>query len=289
MKPRPAIRLLALDVDGTLTARYDEVSEATRHALGRALEAGIEVVISTGRRYRTTRAVIDALGFPVAAVCLGGALVKEADGSTLAARPIEPDALAAVVALVREAGLVAVGQRDSDGAGGPDFLIDGALPWDRFVRAYHKRNEGHAEWRRDLAAEAGEELLVVGAFGEEPRLRSLAGEVEARLGGRFAARVLAPAHADMGSYCEILPVDVCKWRGLSALARTRGLQAEAICAVGDGVNDLSMVEAAGLGVAMGNAHAALREVADWVTGRHDEDGLVAVVDRILAPADGGGW
>ncbi len=274
-------RLLALDVDGTLAARRNEISDATREALERAAETGVEIVISTGRRYRTTCAVIEALGFPVAAVCLGGALVKEADGSTLAARCLAPDELRGITALVREQGLVTVGQRDSHGDGGADFLVDGALPWDGFVQAYHAQNEHHAEWRRDLAAEARDDVLVAGTFGEEDRLRELAEEVGRRFGGRFAARLLPPASTMRGWYCEILPADVCKWQGLSALARARGLEPEEICAVGDGENDLTMVQGAGLGVALANAHASLLEVAAWVTGRHDEDGLVAVVERIL--------
>jgi Cof subfamily protein (haloacid dehalogenase superfamily) len=275
------IRLLALDVDGTLAARRNEVSEATRQALERAAASGVEIVISTGRRYRTTCAVIEALGFPVAAVCLGGALVKEADGSTLAARHLEPEEFRAITALVREQGLVTVAQRDSHDGRGADFLIDGSLAWDPFVQAYHNNNESHAEWRRDLGAEARDDVLVAGTFGEEARLRGLADEVARRFGERFAARLLPPANSMRGWYCEILPADVCKWQGLSALARARKLDPDAICAVGDGENDLSMVQAAGVGVAMANAHAALLEVADWVTGRHDEDGLVAVVERIL--------
>ncbi len=71
MAERNKIRLLALDVDGTLAARTDEITPRTRAALHRAWEAGIEIVIATGRRYRSTRRVITALGLPVRAVVLG--------------------------------------------------------------------------------------------------------------------------------------------------------------------------------------------------------------------------
>ena len=63
----------------------------------------------------------------------------------------------------------------------------------------------------------------------------------------------------------------------------RGLGAADVCAVGDERNDLTMIAAAGLGVAMGNAHESLRDVADWTTGPADADGLVAVVERLLRP------
>ncbi len=279
------IRLLALDVDGTLVTGGNRVSEPTREALGRVAEAGVEIVISTGRRYRTTRAAIEALGLPAAAVCLGGALVKERDGSTLAARPFTAEEFRSVAGTVREHDLVVVAQRDSHDDGGADFLIDGSLAWDPHAQAYHRNNAEHAEWRRDLAAEERDDVLVVGTFGRPDALEALAEEVTAGLGGRFAARVMPGPALERGWYCEILPAEVCKWRGLSALAGQRGVEAGAICAVGDGVNDLSMVRAAGLGVAMGNAHEELLDVADRVTGRHDEDGLVAVAEWILADGE----
>ena len=275
-------RLLALDVDGTLVTSGNRVSDATREALVRVRDAGVEIAICTGRRYRTTFVAIDALGLPAAAVCLGGALVKERDGATLDARALTPAEFRAIAGRVRAHGLVAVAQRDSHAGGGADFLIDGSLPWDSNSRAYFLHNEAHAEWRAELAAEERDDVLVVGAFGEPEPLHALADAIAAEGEGRFTARVMPGPAFEGGHYCEILPSEVCKWRGLSALAARRGVSPDQICAVGDGVNDLSMVEAAGLGVAMGNANARLLEVADWVTGRHDEDGLVAVAERILS-------
>ena len=86
------IRLLALDIDGTLAWRGDEVLPATRAALHRAEERGLHVVIATGRRYRTTCRVIDALGLDVPAVVLGGALVKSGARETVHRAAIPADA-----------------------------------------------------------------------------------------------------------------------------------------------------------------------------------------------------
>ncbi len=79
------IRLIALDVDGTLAARGDEITPDTRDALHRAFDAGVHVALATGRRYRTSLRVAEALGLPVEIVCLGGALVKDAQRRTLQA------------------------------------------------------------------------------------------------------------------------------------------------------------------------------------------------------------
>ena len=92
---------------------------------------------------------------------------------------------------------------------------------------------------------------------------------------------------ERGCYLEVVPQHVSKWAGIQELASHAGVPHHAICAVGDERNDLSMIRGAALGVAMGNAHPEVQAAADWVTGRHDEDGLVAVVERILGPAGDG--
>ncbi len=112
-------------------------------------------------------------------------------------------------------------------------------------------------------------------------LRGLERELHRVHPGAFTAHVM-PGFFNQGHYCEVVPSNVSKWSALRRLAEHLGIQREGICAVGDERNDLSMVSEAGLGVAMGNACEELKRVADWVTGRNDEDGLVAVVERILS-------
>jgi len=278
------IRLLALDLDGTLAWQGDGVRPATRAALHEAHGRGVEVVIATGRRYRTTKRVLEALGLPVAAVCLGGALVKDAAGATLHQVCFAPVDFQAVAGIVRAHGQAPVAQRDAHGPeGGADFLLDGAAEWNAATSRYMERNQPWAEWRRDLATEAREDVLVVGALGPRGELEQAAEAVHRHFPGRFQSHVmpLMAERDDDTHYLEVAVGEVSKWAGLQYLAAHLGVPPEAICAVGDERNDLAMVRSAALGVAMGNAHPELLEVADWVTGRHDEDGIVAVVERIL--------
>ncbi|MEN8184656.1 MAG: HAD family hydrolase [Myxococcota bacterium] len=271
---------MALDVDGTLAARGHEVSAATRDALLRAREAGLEIALATGRRYRTTSRVIGSLGFSVPAVCLGGSLVKDCEGETLAAEPFPADSFRRVAGFLRERGHVVVGQRDAPLDGGADFLIDGSLSWHRWVALYHQRNADFADWRRSLTDELREDVLVIGTFGERDALLALAGEVARSLPDPLFVNVV-PAFEEGGWYCEIVPSRISKWTGLEQLARQLRIPPDAICAVGDERNDLPMIRQAALGVAMGNASEEVKAVADLVTGRHDEDGLVALVEHLL--------
>ncbi len=280
-----SVRLLAVDIDGTLAHQGDEILPATREALARAHREGVEVVIATGRRYRTTRRVIDNLELEVAAVILDGAVVKDVDGTTSAQRPLTADDVADLVALTQEAEVAAVGQRDGHTDDGPDFVIDGRPRWNGWTSRYAEANQAHYRWHADLAQQRWDDLLVLSAFGREDELQALVDAVHGRHPDRFATQLvaLAPSSPSRGGfYAGIRPAGICKWTGLELLMEARGLSADEVCAVGDERNDLTMIEAAGVGVAMGNAHEDLRRAADWTTGTCDEAGLVRVVDHLLA-------
>jgi Cof subfamily protein (haloacid dehalogenase superfamily) len=276
------IQLLAVDLDGTLVTGEDQISTATRAALHRLSEAGVELAIATGRRYRNTQGAIGSLGLAVPAVCLGGALVKGKEGATLHAQALEVSEFRAVASLFRERGHAVVAQRDSQ-QGGPDFVVDASVPWNFPTRDYFERNEEFAERAEHLTGEARDDVLVIGVFGEMAELRELERDLHRVHPGAFSAYVM-PGFFNEGFYCEVVPSHVSKWDGLERLAGFLGIPSAKICAVGDEQNDLSMISGAGVGIAMGNACEELKRVADWVTGRHDEDGLVGVVERILGEA-----
>jgi Cof subfamily protein (haloacid dehalogenase superfamily) len=275
-----AIRMLALDLDGTLAASGDEVSPATRSALHHAQAIGIEIVIATGRRYRTAYRVVESLQLPVPVVCLGGGLIKAASRETLHAIHFEPGDVNTLAHRLHRAGLAPIGQRDSHAHGGADFVVEDATEWNPAIERYVGLNDEYVERSSFAGFVPRSDLLVLGSFGEEKDLAALRDDILEAHGNRFAC-VIVPSGWPLYSYLEITPVNVSKWTGVLALARQLDIEPEAICAVGDELNDLPMIEGAGLGVAMANGHAQVRAAASWVCGRHDEDGLVEVVDRIL--------
>ena len=277
------IRLLALDVDGTLAVHGHEVSARTREALHRANAEGMEVVVATGRRYRTTRHVIDAVGLDLRCVCLGGALVKEGDGTTLVERAYAPDRARDVIGILRAEEQAAIVQRDSV-QGGSDFLIDGAPIWNGWTSLYMEENQEFAEWRRDLAAEPLDDALVIGAYGRRDDLERSAAAIHDRVPAEITTFITpVPPHVGPpgGHYLEVANASVCKWQGLQHLAAHLSVEPAEMCAVGDQVNDLSMIRGAGLGVAMGNAHPEVLACADRTIGRHDEDAIADLVDSLL--------
>ena len=92
--------------------------------------------------------------------------------------------------------------------------------------------------------------------------------------GKLHTHVLHPPRYK-GFFIEISPAGVTKWSAIRRLADGWGIAESEICAVGDDVNDIPMIRAAGLGVAMGNAQPSVKAAADRIAPTHDEDGLGA--------------
>ena len=126
------------------------------------------------------------------------------------------------------------------------------------------------------------ELAGVEDWLDIPRRR---GRCQPRRGRR--RRDLAARHAidlvvqHQAGDVEIAPAGVTKWSAIQRLAQQWGIAEAEICAVGDDVNDIPMIRAAGLGVAMGNAQPSVKAAADRIAPTHDEDGLVQVVEWLL--------
>ncbi|HVX59356.1 MAG TPA: Cof-type HAD-IIB family hydrolase [Pirellulales bacterium] len=273
-------RLLAVDIDGTLVNSRDELTEATRQALFRATEAGVRIILATGRRYSRALPLVKPLGLDVPLVTASGALIKHPlDHRTLYQAAFERPLLCDALAIVERAGFEAVLYSDSYGQGF-DFYCPRVDVEHPELADYLQLNPGcHQVWPM-LMSEPPDGVFAGFAIGKRDEMLALHEELQLRLPQQLYTHVLrSPRY--LGYMCEIAPIGVTKWSGIQHVAREWDIPPEAMCAVGDDVNDLPMIEAAGLGVAMGNALPEVKAAADRVAPCHDEDGLVHVVDWIL--------
>jgi hydroxymethylpyrimidine pyrophosphatase-like HAD family hydrolase len=286
------MRLLVLDVDGTITNSRHEVSQATCDAVARIRAAGIRVVLATGRRYRDTLPVAARLGVDGPLITASGALVKRtSDHATLARAEFGPGVLEGVIACIVAAGHEPVLYSDSY-ADGFDFhcrslTVDPTSAEDaargiQGLAEYLARNRDLARVMPDLHRQPPAGVFAGFAMGPHRAMLDL----ESALDGRFPRQlslhtIRSPRYLNW--MCEIAPVGVTKWSGVLSLAQQWGIGAAEICAVGDDVNDLPMIREAGLGIAMGNAQPQVLAAADRVVGRQDDDGLVDVADLLVGP------
>ncbi len=273
-------RLLAIDIDGTLINSRHELTPVVRAALARAGEAGIHVVLATGRRYSHALPLVETLEIDVPLVTASGALIKDpSDHRTLFRATFDPQVLRDALAIVDRCGFDPVVCADTFGEGFDYYLVslDVRTPE---LAYYLDKNPGRGRLWPELLACPPPGIFSVFSTGSEEQMQGLETTLHAALPRRLHMHVLRPPKY-VGFFTEIAPVGVTKWSAIQRLARDWGIDDAEICAVGDDVNDISMIREAGLGVAMGNALASVKAAADRVAPSHDEDGLAQVVEWLL--------
>lgn len=277
------LRLLALDVDGTLLDPAGRLLPATARAVRSAADAGIQPVLCTGRRYRRARPIADLLELDVPIVCNSGALVKDpANHATLWRADLPAEILKALFELFQSAGQPAVSFTDQDPSRA-DFLVakypSGRLHFDEYVRLNH----GHAEVDPGWMERNGEggphfHLCAVGDRQEMLDFEAVIHQFLPQQVRTFVQRSIRYA----GTMCEVIDPEASKWSAIMHLAQQWGISASEICAVGDDRNDVAMIQGAGLGVAMGHAPPEVMAVADIVTLDHENEGLARFIEELLS-------
>lgn len=284
-KPIGPFRLLALDVDGTLLDSTGTLRPATAAAVARAAAAGIRPLLCTGRRYRRALPVARQLRLEAPLVCNSGAILKEPIGhKTLWRADFDGPILSELLCVFQEADEPILTFTDHSETG-PDFLIEqgatGRPHFDDYVdqnREYARISQGWPE-RSEPIDQAHFHVCAIGSRSEMLRFERA---VRERLEGRVRTFVQRSSRYS-GTMCEVIRGDASKWAAILQLAGLWGISAAEIVAIGDDMNDLPMIEGAGLGVAMGHAPEAVRSAADLVTGEHDRDGVALLVNDVLLP------
>lgn len=276
----PKYRLLAVDIDGTLVNSRDELTPATRDALRRAIEAGVQVVLATGRRYSRALPLVEPLGISVPLVTSCGALIKHpADHRTLYRASLRRDVLVRLLGVLAASGYDAILYGDTYHEGF-DYYCRCLEVDSPELREFYELNDGSQRLWPTLMTEPPDDIFAGCAIGPRNEMLRLHEALQQQLPGELYTHVLrSPRYR--GFMCEIAPARITKWFGIERLATGWGIRPEEICAVGDDVNDIPMIEAAGLGIAMGNAPDDVKAVADRIAPAHDHDGLVEVVNWIL--------
>jgi 5-amino-6-(5-phospho-D-ribitylamino)uracil phosphatase len=276
----PRYRMLAIDVDGTLVNSRDELTPTVCAALRRAAEAGVRLVLATGRRYARALPLVEPLGIETPIVSASGALIKDAlDHRTLHQANFDGDDLRKALAVVAAQGFDAVLYADTY-AQGFDFFCPRLLVEEPALKEYYELNPGCGLERHDLMTNPPPGIFAGFAMGTKPQMLAVHEALQTAVPEKLYTHVLrSPKYR--GFMCEIAPAGATKWSGIRRLADDWGITNDQICAVGDDVNDLPMIVEAGLGVAMENAVDELKQAADRIAPHHDADGLAEVVRWIL--------
>lgn len=261
--------LIATDLDGTLFDHRLTIRPRVRAALAAAQAAGHALTLATGRMYRATAPIAAELGIAQPLICYQGALVRQ--GGQIVQHLTLPLAVAqAAVRFADERGLHLNAYVDDR-----LFVAQRTPEADYYVSL---SPEAEIEEVGDLARFLTHEPTKLVFITEEAALPALLAEAQQRWGQ--VAQVVR-SHA---RFFELTHPAASKGRALLSLAERLGVPRQRTLAIGDNLNDLSMIEAAGVGVAMGDAPPLLQAAADWVAPPLAQDGLARAIERFVLEA-----
>jgi len=276
-----SIRIVALDLDGTLLDSQKQLSAANRAALERVAAKGILVVPTTGRFFGMMPPAVRDLPFVRYAITVNGAQVYDRETDTAIVREEIPLATALAIMEVLDRYDViydcyrqnwgwmtaALQDRAADYATNEHYL--------KMVREFRKPVPELKAHLRETAAEGDvQKVMLFGRKSEEGRSKKLLEEIQVEIAEKFPEIKVT---SSTWNNLELNSAAAHKGNALKRFAEHLGLTLGNCMAFGDGMNDFTMVEAAGTGVAMANAEPEVKRVAKIVTKSNDEDGVAAVL------------
>ena len=265
------IKLLAIDLDGTLYTTIRTITEPVRRALRKAIENEIQPVIVTGRGWRGAEIALESLEMDFPYICSAGALLRSGlQGSTIHAWTFHQHSeLLHIINFAYEngCGLIAEPENGTPYWFGPDKMNDIMDPLTiketfRSIRSI----EPEKDFNKPLL-----KVTITADF-------DILGKAEKMI------RANCPSIHQVYSgiqYIDLTANGVNKGSALQTLAKFRGLQPSEIAAIGDQDIDFQMLKFAGLPIAMSNAVPSLFDIARWIAPSNDEDGVAWAISEIL--------
>ena len=276
------IKLVALDMDGTLFNDKLEITEENQKMIRKALDAGVQVIISTGRPYcGLPLDTFRELGIRYAITSNGGGIYDISDNSCIFSRCMPAEVIVPIIRYLQTKDIqydaFIDGKRYRETSKQP--IIDRLTQFPAATRAFVKSN---AIFVSDLAAYIEEEKLAV---------QKMTINFYPLPDGTFMDRDdvwdYLTANPDVTALCggykniEYTLTGTTKAMGLRFLADFFQIPMEATMACGDTQNDADIMQAAGIGVAMGNAENDIKSIADFVSKTNNESGVAYAIEKFV--------
>lgn len=285
-------KLIALDVDGTLINSDHILAARTVRAIKDAKDTGIKVTIATGRHFLSAIRMARKIEIDAPLICSDGAIIRDIYSNDtiyhLLPQEIALDVMR--MALDYDNFKIQVFTKDGKIYAGPSYR---STFFKRFLLAPLKHSlRGYYNLMKDFVfipvKNTGNIDGTIAALDEAPAKVVVYGNERAQDLKDFANRIITKYGDNISitsaieNCVDILNGGISKAKGLSILSEKLSIRREEIITVGDNINDMEMLEYAGLGVAMGNAPDQVKNKADYVTASNNDDGLAKFLEKLLS-------
>jgi Cof subfamily protein (haloacid dehalogenase superfamily) len=273
------IRLIAIDIDGTLLDSKVEISRANLNALRRAHESGIEIVLGTGRRHKFALPIAESLGFDLWLISSNGAVTRSTRGEMFHRDLLPKETAIRLCRHMQQFRNHTVLTFDRDGIGG--IVCENHEHLYGVIQRWMEKNAPYIEYVSPIER----------ALTEDPIHAMFCGPIE--LMQHAQERLLAcdfreeftllRTQYDARNLCivDILNAGCSKGHALERWANHRGIDRSEVMAIGDNYNDIEMLTFAGHPVIMGNASDDLKQNGWMVTLHNDDSGVAAAIEQVL--------
>jgi hypothetical protein len=273
------VRLIAIDIDGTLLNSEFKIPAANITALRQAHESGVEIVLVTGRRHTFAMPIAEALGFNIWLITSNGAVTKSMNGE-LFHRDLFPAATVRKLIAHMDAfraNCVLTFDTDLPGA----LVLEHADVLNSSISRWIEKNAAWIQFVVPLEKSLVKDPIQAMYCGTVSRMREA--EAHLKTSGMdheiTALKTEYPAR-DLCMF-DVLNYGCSKGHAVERWARYRGITKEQVMAIGDNYNDIEMLNCAGIPVVMGNASEAMKKLGFAETGTNDEAGVATAIEQVL--------
>lgn len=276
----PPIRLIAVDIDGTLLNSQFRISEKDLQALRRANHEGIEVILVTGRRHTFALPIAQQLGFDLWLISSNGAVTRSLQGEAFHRDLLPAATCLELCAALREfrGNMVVTFDTESKGA----LVLEGMDELTSSIRHWLEKNMQYIDFVVPIEKAVVADPVQAMFCGTISRMQSALRTLESHPIKNQITVVRTEYPARDLCIVDVLNQGCSKGHALERWANYRGIPREQVMAIGDNFNDLEMLAFAGVPFIMGNACEELKSKGWPVTCCNDENGVAAAVEQVLA-------
>lgn len=269
-------KMLVTDMDYTLLNKEKQVSERNKNALKAAMDKGVHVIVATGRIYTSALYYAKLLGISTPIIASNGAIIREEHtDKTMYQCLLQDDAIKEMIRLTREQGLFChLFSRDTIYTEKITNVSYRYTEWNKYMAVEDQVKIKLLDSFEDMTPDEKKEIFkAVVVDSDDSKLQYIREEV--------LKSGLVTVSRSLSDNIEVMNKEVSKGNAVAKLAEIYQIDPSEIITIGDNENDISMIEYAGLGVAMGNAEQCLKDKANYVTADYMEDGVGQVVEKFI--------
>ena len=268
-------KLICVDMDRTLLNSKKEITRKSLDAIKKAHELGVKLVIATGRIFVSAGYYGDLIGVKAPIIASNGAYVREKDGEKVIFEEyLSMEECSNIVSILKEYNIV------------PHFYSFDTIYTSKIIHSSlaYKNANAKLPQNRQVKIEVIDDWEKL--FLKRPKLiKTMAvdddGDKVLQAKERFLSLDKFEVVSSFSKSFEVMPRGTSKGNAVKKICEYYGVHPSEVIAIGDNENDISMIEYAGLGIAMGNSEEKVKDIADYITESNDRDGVAMAIEKFI--------